>query len=78
MAKPLPKQKTRKRIFIVDDHPVFREGLAGLVRREPDLTVCGEADNARHAIREVERLKPDLVLVDIGLPGRSGLELIKC
>jgi DNA-binding NarL/FixJ family response regulator len=77
MAKPLPRQKESKRIFIVDDHPVFREGLAGLVRRETDLTICGEADNARHAIRDIERLQPDLVLVDIGLPGRSGLELIK-
>jgi DNA-binding NarL/FixJ family response regulator len=56
---------------------MFREGLAGLVRREADLTICGEADNARHAIRDIERLQPDLVLVDIGLPGRSGLELIK-
>ena len=66
-----------KRIFIVDDHPVFREGLAGLIKREPDLAICGEADSAQQALTEIERLKPDLVLVDISLPGRSGLELIK-
>jgi len=77
MAKQMPKHKELKKIFIVDDHPVFREGLGGLIRREGDLTVCGEADNAPQALEAVQRLKPELVLVDIGLPGRSGLELIK-
>jgi len=77
MAKKLPKEKERKKIFIVDDHPVFREGLVGLVRREEDWTVCGEADTAAQALTAIEKLKPDLVLADIGLPGRSGLELIK-
>ncbi len=77
MAKKESKQKERKKIFIVDDHPVFREGLAGLIRAETDLTVCGEANSAPQALTAIERLKPDLVLVDIGLPGRSGLELIK-
>ena len=77
MAKHLPKPKTRKNIFIVDDHPVFREGLCGVIRREGDLTVCGEADGAAQALTAIERLNPDLALVDIGLPGRSGLELIK-
>lgn len=72
MAKAAAKQ-----IFIVDDHPVFREGLVGLVKREADLAVCGEADNAPQALTAVESLKPDLVLADIGLPGRSGLELVK-
>ena len=66
-----------KQIFIVDDHPIFREGLVGLVRRESDLVVCGEADNARQALSAIESLKPDLVLADIGLPGKSGLELVK-
>jgi len=73
----MAKTKEQKRIFIVDDHPVFREGLVGLVKREADLTVCGEADAAPLALTALERLKPDLTLVDIGLPGRSGLELIK-
>ncbi len=77
MAKHLSNGKTHKKIFIVDDHPVYREGLATLIRREPGLTVCGEADNAGRALTAIERLKPDLVLVDIGLPGRSGLELVK-
>ncbi|MFO1488470.1 MAG: response regulator transcription factor [Verrucomicrobiota bacterium] len=69
--------KARRQIFIVDDHPVFREGLVGLVKREPDLDVCGEADHAAKAILEIQKLRPDLVLADIGLPGKCGLELIK-
>ena len=77
MAKPTPKRPKQKQIFIVDDHPVFREGLVMLVNRETDLAVCGEADNAVQALAAIEQLKPDLVLADIGLPGRSGLELIK-
>ena len=77
MAKAKATASPMQRIFIVDDHPVFREGLAGLVRREPDLAICGEADNAAEALGAIERLKPDLVLADVGLPGKSGLELIK-
>jgi DNA-binding NarL/FixJ family response regulator len=66
-----------RKIFIVEDHPVFREGLAHMVNHEEDLTVCGEAGDAEDALEEIARLKPDLVLVDISLPGQSGLELIK-
>jgi DNA-binding NarL/FixJ family response regulator len=73
----MAKQTKQKQIFIVDDHPVFREGLVVLVNREPDLSVCGEATSAPQALASIERLKPDLVLADIGLPGKSGLELIK-
>lgn len=77
MTKTLPKQEERQRLFIVDDHPVFRDGLLVLIKRELGLTVCGEAENAPKALSAVEQLKPELVLADIGLPGRSGLELIK-
>jgi len=70
-------KSTAKQIFIVDDHPLFREGLVGLVKRETDLAVCGEADNAPQALSAIESSKPDLVLADIGLPGKSGLELVK-
>ena len=73
----LIKEKDTKRIFVLDDHPLFREGLTQLVKREPDLSVCGEADNAPQALGACERLKPELVLADIGLPGKSGLEFIK-
>lgn len=67
----------RKRILIVDDHVVLREGLVAQINREPDLMVCGEADDAREALAAAEQLKPDLVLADITLPGRNGLELIR-
>ena len=73
----MSKSEELKRIFIVDDHPVYRDGLVLLVKREPDLTVCGEADNAAQALQRIQQSNPDLVLADIALPGRSGLELIK-
>ena len=69
--------KAPKRVYIVEDHPVFREGLAQIINSEDDLTVCGEAEDAEHALEAILGLKPDLVLVDITLPGKSGLELIK-
>jgi DNA-binding NarL/FixJ family response regulator len=56
---------------------MMREGLRGVINREPDLMVCGEAENARQAVEAVPKLKPDLVLVDVTLPGKSGLELVK-
>jgi DNA-binding NarL/FixJ family response regulator len=65
------------KILIVDDHPMMREGLAQLIGNQPDMTVCGEAGNAHEALEKVRLLKPNLVLVDITLPGRNGLELIK-
>jgi DNA-binding NarL/FixJ family response regulator len=65
------------RIFLVEDHPVFRDGLAKLINAEPDLTVCGEAGDARQGIKSIRKLKPELAVVDLALPGKSGLELIK-
>ena len=79
MAKSL-KSKTagpQYRIFLVEDHPVFRDGLAKLLNAEEDLTVCGEAGDARQGLKSILKLKPDLAVVDLGLPGKSGLELIK-
>jgi DNA-binding NarL/FixJ family response regulator len=65
------------RILIVDDHPMMREGLRTLISREHDLAICGEAETAGQALDAVANLKPDLVLADISLPGRNGVELIK-
>ena len=61
----------------MEDHPVFREGLVQIINDESDLTVCGQAEDAEQAIEAIPGLKPDLVLVDITLPGKSGFELIK-
>ena len=72
-----PGSTTAKRVFIVEDHPVFRETLVRVLSCEKDLTVCGEASNANRAFKAVGRATPDLVLVDITLPGKSGLELVK-
>ena len=61
----------------MEDHPVFREGLVQIINDAGDLTVCGQAESAEQAIDAIPGLKPDLVLVDITLPGKSGFELIK-
>ncbi|MBN1698059.1 MAG: response regulator transcription factor [Spirochaetales bacterium] len=67
----------KKRVLIVDDHPIVRQGITRLINYEEELMVCGEAGNAKEALETVERENPDLVIVDISLKGRSGLELIK-
>lgn len=66
-----------RKIVLVDDHPVFREGLAQILDAETDLAVCGQAGDAASALKLITRLQPDLALVDISLPGESGLKLIK-
>lgn len=67
----------RKEIFIVDDHPVFRKGLAQLIDEERDLKVTGEAESVAHAIDLIHRSLPDLMIVDITLKDRSGMDLIE-
>jgi len=67
----------RVRVLIVDDHPMTRAGLAHMINHQPDMIVSGEAENAAQALSALEANIPDLVLVDITLPGKSGLELIK-
>jgi DNA-binding NarL/FixJ family response regulator len=64
-------------IFLVDDHPIVRQGLALLINREADLAVCGDAEEAGSALQRIEELKPDLVVVDISLNGPDGLDLLK-
>ena len=68
---------SRKRILLVDDHPMMRAGLAQLINKQPDLEVCGEAGNPSEAFNELSRFQPDLILADITMPGRSGIEFIK-
>jgi DNA-binding NarL/FixJ family response regulator len=66
-----------KKILIVDDHPLMRKGLAMTLDSEPDLTVVSQLADAEEALSSLDKLEPDLAIVDISLPGMSGLELIK-
>jgi DNA-binding NarL/FixJ family response regulator len=70
-------QPGKTRVFVVDDHPIVRQGLAQLINREADLTVCGEAEDARTALDAIVPLKPDILIVDVSLEGPDGIELLK-
>ncbi|MHB8762748.1 MAG: response regulator transcription factor [Deferrisomatales bacterium] len=74
MTEPTPAVV---RLFLVEDHPVFRSGLRELLEQEPGFTVCGEAEDVGQAWEEIRRTAPDLAVVDITLKGRSGLELVR-
>ena len=65
------------RILIVDDHPVVREGLAGMIATQPDLAVVGEAGNGVDAVRQAQALKPDLILMDLQMPAMDGAVAIR-
>src|SRR3954464_5798957 len=75
-SDPAP-ETAKTQILVVDDHPIVRERLAELINQEPDLNVCGEAEDSREAIRAVESLRPDLAIVDITLKDTYGIALIK-
>jgi DNA-binding NarL/FixJ family response regulator len=67
----------KKTVFIVDDHPLLRQGLALLINRENDLTVCGEAEEAQAAMHAISQCQPEILIVDISLNGPDGLDLLK-
>ena len=67
----------RTRVFIVDDHPIVRQGIALMINQQPDLAVCGEAEEAERALQEIATSKPDIVVIDISLKGPDGLDLLK-
>jgi DNA-binding NarL/FixJ family response regulator len=69
--------REQRHVFIVEDHPIFRLGLRELINQEDDLFVCGESDDVGKALKEIQRLRPDLAIVDISLKGRSGIDLVK-
>jgi DNA-binding NarL/FixJ family response regulator len=73
----VPADKSKKRVFLVDDHPLVREWLTNLINQQPDLAVCGESESASHALHAIAASKPDVAIVDISLKDSSGLELIK-
>jgi DNA-binding NarL/FixJ family response regulator len=64
-------------VFLVDDHPLVREGLANLINQQNDLSVCGQAEDSVEAMAEIARIQPDVALIDISLKNESGLELVK-
>jgi DNA-binding NarL/FixJ family response regulator len=72
-----PPATSRRRLLIVDDHPFMRAGLAQLIDRQPDLVVCGEAANPAEAMQRLAAGGVDLVLADMTMPGRSGLDFLK-
>jgi DNA-binding NarL/FixJ family response regulator len=81
IAEPPPEVKTvpsedgsKIRILLVDDHPILRKGLAKLLQEHPDLSVVGEADDGLEAVDLAEKLMPDVVIMDLGLPEISGFE----
>lgn len=76
-SKASPTKHSKTRVFIVDDHPMMRQGLAQLIHDEPDFEVCGEAEDGPAALQEIDRLRPNLAIVDISLKSASGLDLIK-
>ena len=76
-ASPTVSPAVRRRVFIVDDHTMIREGLRGLIERDSGLEVCGDAPDIPSALAGLRELRPDVALVDISLAGASGLDLIK-
>ena len=77
MDKETEVKKGKKKVLIVDDHPIICMGLACLFNQEEDLLVCGEAHNAHEALEAIDALQPDVTIIDISLKGQSGIELIK-
>ncbi len=67
----------KRRILLVDDHPVLRQGLAQIINRQPDLAVCWEAETGAEALAMIEQREPDLVLIDLSLRTGDGIELVK-
>lgn len=75
--KPAESRATKARVLLVDDHPIVRQGLGQLINEEPDLTICGEAEDFQAALTALDDTRPDVAIVDISLKDRSGIELVK-
>ena len=77
-SKKSPQEKIKKiKIFIVDDHPIVRRGLTQVINQEPDMIVCGEAENSQMTLEALKKGLPDAMIVDLSLKNESGIELIK-
>jgi DNA-binding NarL/FixJ family response regulator len=77
MSKKAPKTAKKNRVFLVDDHPIVLAGFTLMLNAQPDIEVCGSASSAEEALGKIQSAKADLVISDITLPGRSGLDLLK-
>jgi len=75
---PANAASAKRRVLIVDDHPIFRDGISQLINQEPDLIVCGGVCSTPHALAAVEELNPHVLIVDISIHGANGIELMKC
>jgi DNA-binding NarL/FixJ family response regulator len=74
---PLGTSPKKYRVYVVDDHPIVRQGLGLMINREADMLVCGEAEEAHSALQALTTLQPDVMIVDISLIGPDGIELVK-
>jgi DNA-binding NarL/FixJ family response regulator len=72
-----PRRTSKRTVFVVDDHPLLRQGLALLINQQQDLEVCGEAEEAQAAMEAIAKRRPDILIVDISLNGPDGLDLLK-
>ncbi|HLY74370.1 MAG TPA: response regulator transcription factor [Planctomycetota bacterium] len=72
-----PKGSRKKKVLLVEDHPIVRQGLAEVINRSRDLSVCGEATTPKEALRLIPAVRPDLAIVDLSLGEENGLDLIK-
>jgi DNA-binding NarL/FixJ family response regulator len=75
--EPAKTSQKNIQILVVDDHPIVREGLESILSHEPDLEVCGQADDAFGALNAIAEMKPDMAIVDISLKRSDGIELTK-
>src|SRR5580704_5972583 len=76
-ALPSESSLRKIRVLVVDDHPIVRQGLSQLINQEPDLIVCGQAEDARTALDAIDPSQPDILIVDVSLGGPGGIELLK-
>lgn len=76
-ARPVARSgQTRVRVYVADDHPIYREGLVGAIKRRPDLDLVGEASDGRSALEEIRELVPDVAVLDLAMPELSGIEVL--
>ncbi len=74
---PSPVVASKAGVFIVDDHPMLREGIKAVINQQPDMVVCGEAGGVAEALKQIESAQPGLILVDLSLKDGNGLDLLK-